>query len=89
MSVATGVIKFFGIVLIVWTMMANGWRHQDPAGVWMAWLIVTGMVVTVAAHAYRAYAVGMIRDRIASRRCLGCGYDLRAQRRPLPRMRSA
>lgn len=72
------VLQFFGIVFVVWSLVAGEWRHQDPAGVWAGWLIVVGMVLTVVYHARRGYALAILRDRIASRRCPACGYDLRA-----------
>ena len=67
MAVAMRVIQFFAIGFIVWTITANGWRHQDPAGVWIAWFIIAGMVLTVARHARRAYVLATLRHRIASR----------------------
>jgi hypothetical protein len=72
------VLQFFGIAFVVWSLVAGEWRYQDPAGVWAGWLIVVGMALTVVYHARRGYVLAILRDRIASRRCPVCGYDLRA-----------
>ncbi len=48
------------------TMMANGWRRSDRALDGLADRRRAAWLASVAAHAYRGFAVGMIRHRIAS-----------------------